>query len=113
MASLLVDFEPGEEAVADDAEGVVDGFGASIGEGDGSSGALVVTSCGSHTVHDFAEHLTRVASQVGNPDRELEEIAEEADREGPVHPIEADEEVGEFGDDIGLRDDAAPAHDNI
>ena len=109
MASLLVDFELGEEAMADESEGVIDRFRAGIGERDGSSCSLVVTSGCSHAVNDNSEDFSRVASEVGDPDGELHEVAEEADREGPVHPIEADEEVGEFGDDIGLGDDLPPS----
>src|SRR6185312_10234192 len=62
VAALLVDLEPGEEAVADESEGFVDGFGVGIGERDGSSGSFVVTSGGAETVDDDPEDFAGVAS---------------------------------------------------
>src|SRR4051794_10702128 len=74
MAALFVDLELLEEAMADDAEGFVDGLGAGVGEGDGPAGPLVVAPGGPPPVDDDAEDFSGVGVEVGGPDGELEEV---------------------------------------
>ena len=73
MASLLVDLELGEQAVADLEEGPIDGLGAGVGEGDRAPGPLVVTARRADAVDDLAEDLARVAAEVGGPAYAIDE----------------------------------------
>ena len=110
---VLVDGELVQEPMAEGLQDGVDGLGAVIGQGDRPAGALVVAPGAAQPVDHVAEDLAGVAVEVADPRRELQLPVEEADRQRPVDLVEADEEVGQLGDDVGLGDPAAPAHHHV
>ena len=102
VALLLVDPQPGQQAVADRAQCGLDRGLLRIGQDDRPAGPPVVAAGTPHPVDHRLEDLAGAAAELARPERELHLPVEDARRQRPVHLIETDEEVGDLRDDVGL-----------
>jgi len=109
---FLINADLGQEPVADGLEHRVDRLGPLVRQRDRAPARLSWPPP-SQALHDVAEHLARVAAELRDADGQLHQVLKDPDGQDPVHLVEPDEEVGQLGDDVGLRHHAAPAHDDV
>ena len=110
---LLVDVEMVEQPAAYQTEHFLRRRRAMVVENDRTTGPFVVTAGAAQAVDDFIEDFARAAAQPVGTERKLHLPVENARRQRPVDLVETNEEVGDLGDDVGLRDVPAPGYDQL
>ena len=102
-----------EQAAADGSQQRFDGFGTQIGRDDGAAGALVVAAGDAETVHHLCSiSPARPPSEPARSDNLILPV-EHSRGQRPVDLVEADEEVGDLGDDVRLGHRPAPTDDQL
>ena len=110
---MLVDMQLIEQPKADHAQHGLHGRRRRVDQLHRASSPLVVPSGVPQSIDHRVEDLAGKAAQLAGPQGEFHLSVEDPRRQRPVDLIEADEEVGDLGHDIGLGHDSAPTDDDV